>query len=117
MSQQDWGNTIIFRKHNVGVNSNIKPKSNKNNSSTQQCEVHEGDEDFKERDTISLDLKMRIQKARLAKGMSQKELANQINQKPCVITEYESGRVVPNNNILGNIERVLGVKLRGKYKK
>lgn len=30
--------------------------------------------------------------------------------------DYESGKAIPNNQILGKIERVLGIKLRGKDK-
>ena len=55
-----------------------------------------------------------IQKARQAKGLTQKELATQINEKPQIVTEYEQGKAIPNNAILGKLERVLGVKLRGK---
>lgn len=46
--------------------------------------------------------------------MSQKELATKINEKPQIITDYEAGRGIPNNIIIGKIERVLGIKLRGK---
>lgn len=48
--------------------------------------------------------------------MSQKELATKINEKPQVITDYEAGKGIPNNVILGKIERVIGMKLRGKDK-
>lgn len=30
------------------------------------------------------------------------------------MTDYEAGRGIPNNVILGKMERVLGMKLRGK---
>lgn len=46
--------------------------------------------------------------------MSQKELATKINEKPQVITDYEAGRGIPNNVIIGKIEKVIGIKLRGK---
>lgn len=46
--------------------------------------------------------------------MSQKELATKINEKPQIITDYEAGRGIPNNIIIGKIERALGIKLRGK---
>ncbi|CAN3365260.1 multiprotein-bridging factor 1 [Diutina catenulata] len=52
--------------------------------------------------------------ARQEKKLTQKELATRINEKPQVINDYESGRAIPNQQILGKIERVLGVKLRGK---
>lgn len=48
--------------------------------------------------------------------MSQKDLATKVNEKPSVINDYESGRAVPNQQILAKLERALGVKLRGKGK-
>lgn len=55
-----------------------------------------------------------MSKARLDKKLTQKELATKINEKPNVINDYEAGRAVPNQQILGKLERALGVKLRGK---
>lgn len=52
--------------------------------------------------------------ARLEKKLTQKDLATKVNEKPQVINDYESGRAVPNQQVLAKIERVLGVKLRGK---
>ncbi|XP_006900499.1 PREDICTED: endothelial differentiation-related factor 1-like isoform X2 [Elephantulus edwardii] len=42
------------------------------------------------------------------------DLATKINEKPQVIADYESGRAIPNNQVLGKIERAIGLKLRGK---
>ena len=36
-----------------------------------------------------------------------------INEKPQIIQEYESGKAIPNQQILAKLERILGVKLRG----
>jgi putative transcription factor len=55
-----------------------------------------------------------IQDARLALKFSQKDLAEKINEKTSVIQDYESGKAIPNPQILGKLERHLGVKLRGK---
>jgi len=55
-----------------------------------------------------------IMQARLAHSMSQKELAQKINQKPQVIMEYENGKAVPNPQILSKIQRIIKVKLLGK---
>ncbi|CAO3670089.1 unnamed protein product [Umbelopsis ramanniana] len=55
-----------------------------------------------------------IQKARGEKGLTQKDLAQLVNEKPQVVNEYEAGKAVPNQQILGKLERALGVKLRGK---
>jgi transcriptional regulator with XRE-family HTH domain len=45
--------------------------------------------------------------------LSQKDVAQKINEKPSVLQDYESGKAIPNPQILGKLERVLGVKLRG----
>ena len=37
-----------------------------------------------------------------------------INEKPQVIQEYESGKAIPNQQIISKLERALGAKLRGK---
>lgn len=37
-----------------------------------------------------------------------------INEKPQIIQEYESGKAIPNQQLISKLERVLGVKLRGK---
>ncbi|KAI6019623.1 multi protein bridging factor 1-domain-containing protein [Pisolithus orientalis] len=54
-----------------------------------------------------------IQTARMEKSMTQKDLAQKTNEKPSVIQDYESGKAIPNPQILGKLERALGVKLRG----
>lgn len=43
--------------------------------------------------------------------MTQKELATAINEKPQVVAEYESGKAIPNGQIISKLERQLGVKL------
>ena len=63
---------------------------------------------------VSLSVAQAIMKARQAKEWTQKELAQKINEKPTIIGEYESGKGIPNQQVLGKLERVLGVKLRGK---
>ncbi|CAO1636243.1 unnamed protein product [Parajaminaea phylloscopi] len=55
-----------------------------------------------------------IAQGRQAKGMTQKDLGTAINEKPTVIQDYEGGKAVPNPQVLGKLERALGVKLRGK---
>ena len=54
-----------------------------------------------------------MQTARMELKLSQKDLAQKINEKPSVLQDYESGKAIPNPQILGKLERALGVKLRG----
>ena len=62
---------------------------------------------------VECEVKKAIMKGRLAKKMTQAQLAQQINEKPQIIQEYESGKAIPNQQILSKLERILGVKLRG----
>lgn len=55
-----------------------------------------------------------IQQGRQEKKLTQKDLATKVNEKPQVINDYEAGRAIPNQQILGKLERALGIKLRGK---
>lgn len=61
---------------------------------------------------VSMALSKQIQQARTAKGLSQKALAQNINVKSTVISEYESGKAIPNSRILSQISKVLGVTLK-----
>ena len=65
---------------------------------------------------VSLSVGKLIMQGRQAKGMTQKELATKICEKPQVVNDYEAGKAVPNQAILGKLERALDMKLRGKDK-
>ncbi|KAI0306743.1 multi protein bridging factor 1-domain-containing protein [Multifurca ochricompacta] len=54
-----------------------------------------------------------MQTARMDLKLSQKDVAQKINEKPSVLQDYESGKAIPNAQILSKLERVLAVKLRG----
>ncbi|KAG9125650.1 multiprotein-bridging factor 1 [Ceratobasidium sp. 392] len=54
-----------------------------------------------------------MQSARMELKLSQKDVAAKINEKQSVLQDYESGKAIPNPQILGKLERALGVKLRG----
>jgi len=62
---------------------------------------------------ISASVGKTIQTARMEKGFTQKDLAQKTNEKPSVIQDYESGKAIPNPQVLSKFERILGVKLRG----
>ena len=67
--------------------------------------------------SVSKDLRVAIQQARNAKGLTQKALAASLNLQPQVIAEYENGKAIPNNAVIARIERALGAKLPRAPKK
>lgn len=63
---------------------------------------------------VPLEVGKAIQKGRQDRGLTQKDLATKINEKPQVIADYECGKAIPNNQVMGKLERALGMKLRGR---
>jgi putative transcription factor len=60
---------------------------------------------------VGHEFKLALQQARLAKKMSQQALATAINEKSTVINEYESGKAIPNGQVINKLNRALGVRL------
>lgn len=65
---------------------------------------------------VGLDTGKLIQQARAAKNWKREEFAAKICEKVQVVTDYENGSAIPNNQVFSKMERALGVKLRGKEK-
>lgn len=72
--------------------------------------------DVFEEETLDLvfDYPSRIRRARSQKGWSQKELGRKINEKWSVINKLEKGRMRPDDELVGKLERALGIKLKEK---
>ena len=49
-----------------------------------------------EHEKVSSELKKQIQSARIAKKLTQAQLAQLINEKPQIINDYENGKAIPN---------------------
>ncbi|KAJ8941180.1 hypothetical protein NQ314_010479 [Rhamnusium bicolor] len=104
------------RRQGVAVETQLKwgAGSNKQHVTTKNTAKLDRETEELKHETIPLDMGKLIQQGRQAKGLSQKDLATKINEKPQVITDYEAGRGIPNNVIIGKIEKAIGLKLRGK---
>ena len=96
------------KKYNAGTN---KAASSGTSLNTKRLD---DDTENLSHERVSSDLKKNLMQARLDKKMTQAQLAQMINEKPQVIQEYESGKAIPNNQIIGKLERALGAKLRSK---
>eukprot|EP01099_Mayorella_cantabrigiensis_P002882 TRINITY_DN22_c0_g1_i1.p1 TRINITY_DN22_c0_g1~~TRINITY_DN22_c0_g1_i1.p1 ORF type:complete len:173 (-),score=56.61 TRINITY_DN22_c0_g1_i1:88-546(-) len=94
------------KKFNASTNKNHAPPANARKLEQETEELHH--------DRVPLSVAQAIQKARNAAKLTQKELATKINEKPGVINDYEAGKAIPDNQVLGKLEKALGVKLRGK---
>jgi len=51
-----------------------------------------------------------ITNARIAKKLTRKDLANNLNLQECVITEIETGKAIYDGNLIAKIKKYLCVK-------
>jgi len=99
----------------VGTEKKVTGGTNKAHQSTDHQKIAKIDRENEvaPQPKISASVGKAIQQARMEKGLSQKDCAQKINEKPSVLQDYESGKAIPNPQILSKLERALGVKLRG----
>ena len=114
---QDWKPVVIRKNVNQlkkdNPNKKKKVSSKKPNSNKLETKkIIADDGEINAPDKISHSLKIQIQQARVAKGLTQKDLATQLGLQPAIIKEYESGKAIPNGALLGKIGRKLGVKFK-----
>ncbi|CAG2115883.1 unnamed protein product [Medioppia subpectinata] len=96
------------KKYNAATNKHASTSMNTTKLDRETEELHHN--------TVGTDVSRLIQQARQQLGITQKDLATKICEKPQVVNEYESGKAIPNQQVINKLERALGVKLRGKDK-
>jgi putative transcription factor len=70
--------------------------------------------DVFEHKQVNRNLAQAISQARQAKKMTQAQLATAINERQQIVQEYESGKGIPNAQVLGKLDRALGIHLPRK---
>ena len=104
---QDWNTEILNKTRDK--KKVTKVHVSEEYSKMRKIENNDGDEGY-HFEKVSLDLRIQIQKARLANNMKQTELANRLCVPPKMITEYESGKAIPNPTLLVKMSKILNVK-------
>ena len=123
ISDSLFDSVVILRNKNVKKAKEQK-EIRKGNCESQQrrgnCETADKNrkldvaEEAEKHNRVTREQGLMIQNARKAKGLTQKQLANQIGEKSDVITQYENGKAIINNKIITKLERKLNIKLRNK---
>jgi len=116
MHHQDWEPVILQKKQSKTVtsnemrNGNFKVRTKQNESAQKMHKIDNETENFTIK-KISKKVSQEIQKGRLAKKLSQKQLAQAVNVTPKVINEMESGKSQPNEAVKRKIARYLNIKI------
>jgi putative transcription factor len=97
--------TVVVGRHGAGGNASA------HTSTIMSAKKLEEATDVGTIAKVDKSLSKAIMQARTAKNMTQKEVATAINEKPQVVAEYESGKAIPNPQIISKLERHLGCKL------
>ncbi|MEF8806925.1 multiprotein bridging factor aMBF1 [Natronomonas sp.] len=66
---------------------------------------------FDEMDEVVQDYDERIRNARESEGLTQEELADQLNEKASLIRKLERGDVLPSDKVQSKLEKALGISL------
>ena len=94
-----------------GVEKRFKIGNKKNKPDGSKIES----EDYKI-PSVSRSLSVQIMNARCDKKMTQKDLANKVNEKVDIIKNYENGTAIPNSQQMNKMSKILGVTLSNKNK-
>ena len=116
-----WDSVTVLRKKHNKSKEKLNAKRNgtneiqkKNTGLENQIKTIKLDESTEaaKHKTITSDQSRKIIDGRIAKKWSRQMLANNINEKLSVVSDYESGKAIIDNKIINKIERKLNIKLR-----
>ncbi|MFU8868637.1 multiprotein bridging factor aMBF1 [Natronococcus sp.] len=66
---------------------------------------------FDDMDELATDYDDRVRTARESKGLSQSELANELNEKASLVRKIERGDTLPSDSVQSKLESFLGIDL------
>jgi putative transcription factor len=66
---------------------------------------------FDTMDEVATDYDQRVREAREGRGLSQQDLASELNEKTSLIRKVERGDVLPSDALRKKLERELGISL------
>lgn len=117
MEHQDW-NTLYVNLKDKSKATNVENKSDKNKvkkdnnfvlQKDSKLEQRIGEGDMKHQ-KISKELSKQIQQGRLSKGLTQKQLANQLSIPVNEINQMENGQYLNNKQKISKVKRFLSIK-------
>ena len=113
MDHQDW-NTVTFVKHKKPSTKEKSETQRRVEAATHMSKLDNPDYVPPKPEKV---LGKALQQARMAKKMSQKDLATKLNVKPQLVQQWEAGKIPIPGNSIGLINRNIGINLRQLIKK
>lgn len=107
-------NKAIQQGETVDLQKKYNAGANKHHGTSLNTAKLDAETEKLSHNKVGLDTGRLIQQMRAAKNWKREEFATKICEKVQVVTDYENGSAIPNNQIFSKMERALGVKLRGK---
>ena len=117
MEHQDW-DTLYVKLKNKSKATNIDNKTNESKVKTSNKNILQKDTKLEKRidegdmkhQKISKELSKKIQQGRLSKGLTQKQLANQLSIPINEINQMENGQFMYNGQKIRKVKRFLSIK-------
>ena len=103
LDHQDWKQIVIGKEK-------FKSPKEKNHENTKLFKLEKkAENDELKHDKITKELRTKIQQGRASKGLTQKQLANNVNLPLQKITEIENGKAIYNHKDINRIKRYLKI--------
>lgn len=107
-------NKAIQQGESVDLQKKFNAATNKHQGTSLNTAKLDAETEKLSHNKVGLETGRLIQQARAAKNWKREEFATKICEKVQVVTDYENGSALPNNQVFSKMERALGIKLRGK---
>mmetsp|Transcript_9440 Transcript_9440/g.14466 ORF Transcript_9440/g.14466 Transcript_9440/m.14466 type:complete len:140 (-) Transcript_9440:29-448(-) len=117
---QDWSNVTLTKSKPfkgkgkaAAAGKGSKKKDDEQKTEAKQPRRKRPDDENEDFRTakIGKSFSVALQQGRVKKGWTQQQLAQMINVRQTVINQYESGKAIPDSQIISKLNRILGIKL------
>ncbi|WP_435177889.1 multiprotein bridging factor aMBF1 [Halorussus sp. AFM4] len=106
---QDSGSTST--KYSTSSSSGSSGSSSSSSSTSSSSSQSRRSDMFDDMDELAQDYDERIREARESAGLSQEDLANELNEKASLIRKLERGDILPSDEVQRKLERELDIQL------
>ena len=111
--RQSTQQTTTTKYSTSSTSTPSKPTSSSTSTRSSGRRSSRGEDIFDSLGDLAQDYDERIRNARESRGLSQAELADELNEKRSLINKLERGEMLPNDAVQSKLERYLEIDLSG----